>query len=78
MMKKTILTLALLITASNLAVGITYAAICTAPGGARLCGATCSKTSNGACACEGSCTKAEMDWVAGGGQVAEIQESPVN
>ena len=77
-MKKTILTLAFLITGSNLVFGIVYAATCTGPGGARLCGATCSKTSNGSCACEGSCTKAEMDWVAGGGQAAEVEESPVN
>jgi hypothetical protein len=77
-MKKTILTLALLITSSNLALGIVYAATCTSPGGSRLCGATCSKASDGSCICQGSCTKAEMDWVAGGGQAAEIEESPVN
>lgn len=76
-MKKTILTLALLITASNLALGVVYAATCTGPGGSRLCGKTCTKASDGTCICEGSCTKAEMDWVAGG-QFAEIEESPVN
>lgn len=77
-MKKTILTLALLITGSNLALGVVYAATCTGRGGSRLCGKTCSKASDGTCICEGSCTKAEMDWVAGRGQLAEIEESPVN
>ena len=76
-MKKTILTLALLITASNLALGVVYAATCTGPGGSRLCGTTCRRTSDGACACEGPCTKAELEWVAGG-QFEEIEESPVN
>lgn len=78
-MKKTVLTLALLITGSNLALGIVYAATCTGPGGSRLCGTTCSKAADGSCVCQGNCTRAEMDWVAGGGQAAaEIQESPVN
>ena len=77
-MKKPLLTLASLITASNLALGVVYAATCTGPGGSRLCGKTCTKTSDGTCICEGSCTKTEMDWVAGGGQVAELEESPVN
>lgn len=76
-MKKTILTLAVLITASNLALGVVYAATCTGPGGSRLCGTTCRRASDGACACEGTCTKAELDWVAGG-QFEEIEESPVN
>lgn len=76
-MKKILLTLALLITSSNLALGVVYAATCSGPGGSRLCGKTCSKGSDGSCACEGSCTKAEMDWVAGGG-FAEIEEAPVN
>ena len=44
----------------------------------RLCGKTCGKASDGNCVCEGSCTKAEMDWVAGGGQFGEIEESRVN
>lgn len=76
-MKKIILTLVLLVTGSNLAVGV-YAATCTGPGGSRVCGETCSKGSDGHCVCQGSCTKAERDWVAGGGQFAEIEESPVN
>ena len=75
-MKKTIFTLALVITVSNLALGV-YAATCTGPGGSRLCGKTCSKASDGTCICEGSCTKAEMDWVEGG-QFAELEEAPVN
>ncbi len=76
-MKKTVLTLALLITGSNLALGVVYSATCTGPGGSRLCGKTCSKASDGTCVCEGSCTKAEMDWV-GGGEFAELEEAPVN
>lgn len=63
-MKKIVLSGALLLTAANLAIGITYAATCE-QGGARLCGSTCSKNSSGNCICEGKCTAAEMDWVAG-------------
>ena len=76
-MKKTLLTLALLITSSNLAVGVVYAATCTGSGGSRLCGKTCSPGPNGSCTCEGTCTKAEMDWVAGGAPVAELEEALV-
>lgn len=76
-MKKKLLILALLITSSNLALGVVYAATCSGPGGSRLCGKTCSPGPNGGCICEGSCTKAEMDWVAGGGQVAELEEASV-
>ena len=63
-MKRIVLSVLLLITAANLAIGITYAAKCEGPSGGRVCGATCSKLPNGECACEGSCTAAEMKWVA--------------
>ena len=64
-MKRIVLTGALLLTAANLAIGITYAAKCQGPSGGRVCGASCSKLPNGECACEGTCTAEEMSWVAG-------------
>lgn len=65
-MKKIILSAALLLTAANLAIGITYAATCQGPSGGRVCGSVCSRLSNGECYCEGTCTAAEMKWVASG------------
>jgi len=66
MLRKILMVLAL-VTSANLAVGVSYAAICRGSGGARACGQTCASTSSGNCGCTGSCTKAEMDWVAGAG-----------
>lgn len=68
-MKRIALGLALLITAANLALGITNAMTCEGPSGGRVCGTTCGKLPNGECACEGSCTAAERKWVAA--QLAE-------
>lgn len=64
-MKKFILAIALLVTASNLAVGVAYAAVCKSSGGARSCGASCTPNSDGSCTCSGECSAAERDWVAG-------------
>ena len=64
-MKRIVLGGALLLTAANLAIGITHAATCQGPSGGRVCGASCSKLPNGECYCEGTCTAAEMKWVAG-------------
>jgi len=64
-MKRIVLTGALLLTAANLTIGITYAAMCLGPSGGRVCGTVCSKLPNGECYCEGSCTATEMKWVAG-------------
>ena len=76
-MNKLLLTIALFVTAANLAIGVSYAAICQSSKGARACGTTCVATAAGACECTGQCTKEERDWVAGGrGQVAE-EESDV-
>ena len=61
MMKKTLLFLALVLTAANLTAGITYAAACQA---------------NGVCVCTGACSKEDLDWV-GGGHFAEIEEGYV-
>jgi len=63
-MKRILLIAALLLTAANLAIGITYAAMCQGPSGGRVCGSVCSKLPNGECYCEGTCTPAEMKWVA--------------
>jgi len=74
-MKKLVLALALLVTASNLAVGVAYAAVCRSSGGARSCGASCTPGADGSCTCTGSCTKEEYDWVAGGsGGAAALEE----
>jgi hypothetical protein len=73
-MRKMFLLGLLLVTFSNVAVGV-YAATCS-KGGARFCGGTCGKTANGDCVCEGTCTSAEMDWVAGDpkpGPIAELE-----
>ena len=78
-MRKKLFIVVVLLTAGNLAFGVTYAAICRSTSGARACGEICTSTSTGNCACSGSCTKEERDWVAGaGGQVAEIKEENVN
>jgi hypothetical protein len=72
-MKKFILAFALLVTASNLAVGVAYAAVCKSSGGARSCGAACTPNSDGSCSCSGECSAAERDWVAGT-KVAMMEE----
>jgi hypothetical protein len=79
MRRKIFIVLALVLSAGNLAVGVTYAATCRSSSGARACGEICSSTTTGNCACSGSCTKEERDWVAGGGgELAEIEETNIN
>jgi hypothetical protein len=74
-MKKLILALTLFLTASNLAVGVAYAAVCQSSGGARSCGSTCSPNSDGSCTCSGACSADEMKWVAGShAALAEVDE----
>lgn len=75
-MKKVILGLAILLTASNLAVGVVYAAVCESSKGARACGSGCAVLSDGTCGCQGSCSKEELDWVAGGSKdkVAALED----
>ena len=78
MRRKILLAAALLVSAFNLTVGIAYSAVCISSGGARACGQACTTLSDGSCGCQGSCTKEERDWVAGGkGTAAEIEESGV-
>lgn len=67
-MKKVILGLAILLTASNLAVGVAYAAVCEGTNGARACGEGCTVLSDGTCGCRGACSSAELDWVAQAGK----------
>jgi len=75
-MKKFILAIALLLTASNLAAGVVYAAVCSGTNGGRACGGECTALANGGCACTGSCTADEMKWVDGaGGKVAAMEEA---
>lgn len=79
MRRKIFIVLALVLSAGNLALGVTYAATCQSSSGARACGEICTSTTTGNCACSGSCTKEERDWVAGaGGEFAEIEETYVN
>jgi hypothetical protein len=79
MRRKIFVILALVLSVGNVAVGLTYAATCRSSSGARACGEICSSLPNGNCACSGSCTKEERAWVAaGGGQVAEVEETNVN
>jgi hypothetical protein len=79
MRRKIFIVLALLASAGNLAVGVTYAATCRSSSGARACGEVCSSLANGNCACTGSCTKEEREWLTGGGgQFAEIEETNIN
>jgi nicotinamide mononucleotide (NMN) deamidase PncC len=63
-MKRIVLIGALLLTAANLAIGITYAATCQGPSEGRVCGSVCSRLPNRECYCEGTCTAEEMKWVA--------------
>lgn len=77
-MTKLVLIIALFVTAVNLTIGVTYAAVCQSSKGARACGTTCVATAAGGCECTGTCTKEERDWVTGGGgHVDEIEESGV-
>ncbi len=70
-MKRILLSAALLLTAANLAIGISYAAMCEGKSGGRVCGSICQGLPNGECGCEGSCTAAEMKWVAGEAELAD-------
>jgi hypothetical protein len=74
MMKKILLSFAILLTAANLAAGVAYAAVCETKGGARQCGDHCTNASEGRCVCEGACTSDEMKWVGGGGAAAAMEE----
>lgn len=75
-MRKMVLLAALLLTISNISVGV-YAATCTGRGGGRVCGSTCGKNGNGDCVCEGTCSSAEMNWVAGDPPPAPIAEEEI-
>ncbi len=78
-MKKVLLAIALSVTASNLVIGVTYAAICQGSKGARACGNTCVATAGGGCECTGSCSAEERRWVAGDRElVAEVEEGNVD
>lgn len=73
-MKRMLLVLALIVTMSNLAIGIAYASICQGAGGARACGSKCTTVGGGQCGCSGDCTQAELDWVAGAHPKGEEEE----
>lgn len=76
-MKKMLLGVAILLTAANLA-GVAYASVCETSGGSRVCGTRCSSASEGRCVCEGSCSSAELDWVAGGAKSVAMMEELAN
>ena len=74
-MKKLLLSLAIALTACNLTIGIGYAAVCQSSGGSRACGTKCAVLAGGNCACEGTCTAEERDWVgAAKGGDEELEE----
>ncbi len=66
-MRKTILVIALAVTAFNLSLGVVYAAVCESSKGAKACGTTCTAGADGSCSCTGSCTADERKWVDGTG-----------
>jgi hypothetical protein len=79
MRRKIFIVIASVLSAANLVVGVTYAAVCRSSSGARACGEICTSTTTGNCACSGSCTAEERTWVTGAGsQFAEIEETNVN
>lgn len=73
MLKKTLLGLAILLTAANLGAGAAYAAICQSTGGSRVCGNVCATNPGGSCSCEGACTADELKWVEGAKGVAAME-----
>lgn len=78
MARKMPLAVALIVTACNLTASIVYSAVCQSPSGARTCGQSCATLSDGSCGCQGTCTREERDWVAGGKVVAaEMEEGSV-
>ena len=64
-MKKILLSLAMVITACNVTIGLGYAAVCQSTKGARACGTTCVAKADGTCSCEGKCNADELTWVSG-------------
>jgi hypothetical protein len=75
-LKKTLLGLALTLTAANLAAGAAYAAICQSTGGSRTCGLACATNPDGSCSCTGACSADELKWVEGaGGKAAALEEA---
>jgi hypothetical protein len=74
-MKRVILGLAILVTASNLAVGVAYAAACLGTSGGRHCGTKCVSMPDGSCECQGGCTASEQQWVNAGSKelIAEVE-----
>jgi hypothetical protein len=73
-MKRMLLTIAILVTATNLAVGVAYAAACETTSGVRKCGSECTAEANGGCSCTGTCSTEEKKWVSGGSGFAEFEE----
>ena len=66
-MKKILLAVAIAVTACNLSLGISFAAVCQDTHGNRFCGNTCATVGGSTCACQGACSKEERDWVGGAG-----------
>jgi hypothetical protein len=74
-MTKLVLTIALFVTAANVAIGVSYAAVCADTNGNRYCGTLCIANADGkSCQCSGTCTSDERDWVAKKGEDDEELE----
>jgi hypothetical protein len=55
-MKKLLMMLAILVTLSNVSLGVAYACSCTDNKKKTCCGSTCSANADGSCSCSGACT----------------------
>lgn len=73
-MKKIVLAVAIAVSMCNLAIGITYAAVCQDTHGDRFCGGVCATGEGGLCACTGSCSQSELKWVGGAKGAEELEE----
>jgi hypothetical protein len=73
-MKKIVLAIAIAVSTCNLAIGISYAAVCQDTHGNRFCGGLCATEAGGICGCGGPCSDAEMKWVGGNKGAEELEE----
>jgi hypothetical protein len=75
-MKKIVLAIAIAVSMSNLAIGITYAAVCQDTNGNRYCGQELQTPPAAAVVnARGTCRDKEYDWVGGGkGGAEELEE----
>ena len=66
-MKKLLMMLAIVVTLSNVTLGVAYACSCTDTKKKTCCGSVCSANADGTCTCSGACS----------GSFAEMEEALV-